>query len=144
MAGPLSIVLASGLALICFAGLVFAPVWWVFGIPKRKYYLHSIPTDDDDDDDNSDNDNNELPNGRSFEKNISYPDFTESLFLFVPPLEEGCKLLLTCHGHGFLSFLPSTWVKIYHFFRLDKLYHFQFHKYYTNSLSHYLFSVQGC
>lgn len=85
--------------------------------------MHSVPTDDDLVErrgfDLNLNPDNLFDQGNNYttSRSINYPDFTESLFLFVPPFRDECRKLLACHSHGFLSFLPNWFVRTYHFFR---------------------------
>jgi hypothetical protein len=150
LAGPISIVLTAILACALVFSLLAAPVWYIFGYPKRRYFLHDVPTD---------------PTGRSMmmtspihqnfspelfsflqgnssflgvsessrnstelnlaakdpsadeEKPINYPDFHESMFMLIPEIEMGCKKLMVCHAHGFLSIMSDSVLSIYRFFR---------------------------
>lgn len=45
LAGPLSLILTAGLALVMFFGILISPITYIFGYPSRNYYIHDAIKD---------------------------------------------------------------------------------------------------
>lgn len=124
MGGPLSLILGAGLALIMFFGMLATPLYYIFGIPPRPYHIRDAVTNA--------TLNTDFFSRRSFDDSpppfltkhsendtsvVPYPKFLESAFLLIPIDDRECQLLMLCHAHGFLRWLPENTLKFYKFFR---------------------------
>lgn len=47
----------------------------------------------------------------------SFPDFLSSAFFLIPEEDTGCRKLILCHAHGFLTIFPTRITRIVRFFR---------------------------
>jgi len=131
LAGPLSLVLAAGLGLVMFFGILVSPISYIFGLPPRRYHIHDAYKDfeldtqifsrswPDDDPALIKSNYSTSVNGtrRDGVRNGKFVDFIEGAFLLLPELEPQCRLLMVCHAHGFLKHLPGPVLKVYNFVR---------------------------
>ena len=119
--GVTAVILTVALGLIILFGIITSPFGYFFGIPSRKYVLggpvdhfHSQGSPRMKSDPN-------LLNFLDMLQNPDFsPSFSKSIFHLVNErdlVNEDCKLLLICYGHGAIHYVPQWLLGFYAIFR---------------------------